>query len=186
MHRDKEQAREALAAKHGPVPEGYHTFRGSGYLVEATEAPWLLSTAHGVTAYNKVAEGALSVYEGTDYGEWVDGIPTYDPIAKWWEMCTLLKKDISSVARAPRGGWSCKSIELALDRFTGIMLVTVLNDEWRQDARGKIMLWDPKCRKESISIMKLMDNVATKLITAAKAAASEVLRLIDTAVSIRI
>ena len=50
------------------------------------------STAHGVTAYNKVAEGALGVYEGTDLGQWVDGIPTYDPIAKWWETVRSAEK----------------------------------------------------------------------------------------------
>ena len=38
------------------------------------------------------------------------------------------------------------------------MLVTVMNDQWQRDARGKIMFWDPECRKETISIMKKMDD----------------------------
>ena len=38
------------------------------------------------------------------------------------------------------------------------------------------MGWDPECRKESISIMKLMDNAATKLITAKAAAAKQTSR----------
>jgi len=173
VHRDKAQAEAALEAKHGLVPEGYQSFRGLGYLVEDTEAPWLISNAHGLTSYNAVAGGALGVYEGTDYGVRENGVPAYDPIAKWWEMCALLKKDISSVARKPKGGWSRESAERAIDRFTGILLVTLINDEWRSDARGKIMGWDPECRKESILIMKRMDEAAAKLITAANAVLSE-------------
>jgi hypothetical protein len=98
------------------------------------------------------------VYAGSDYGaRGVDGLPLYDPIVNWWEMCKLLKKDISNVSRKPKGhGWDCENIERALDKFTGIMLVTVMNDEWQRDARGKIMGWDPECRKETISIMKKM------------------------------
>ena len=42
-------------------------------------------------------------------------------------------------------------------------------DVWRWDARGKIMSWDPECRKEYIDIMKRMDEAAVKLITAANA-----------------
>ena len=84
-------------------------------------------------------------------------------------MCSLLKKDISNVSRKPKGhGWDCENIERALDKFAGIMLVTVINDEWQRDARGKIMGWDPECCKETISIMKKMDDAAVKLISAAK------------------
>ena len=172
VHRDKEQARAVLKAKHGAVPDGYSPCRGLGYLVDDTEAPWLISVAHGVTAYNKAAE-SISVYEGSNYSDRVSGAPTYDPIAKWWEMCALLKKDISSVARKPKGGWNLISTEGTLDRFTGIMLVTVINDEWWQDARGKILGWDPECRKESILIMKQMDQAVTKLITAARAVTTQ-------------
>ena len=125
-----------------------------------------------MTAYNKAAE-SISVYEGSDYSDRVSGAPTYDPIAKWWEMCALLKKDFLSVARKPKGGWNLISTERALDRFTGIMLVTVINDEWWQDARGKILGWDPECRKESILIMKQMDQAVTKLITAARAVTTQ-------------
>ncbi len=172
VHRDNAQAEAALAAKHGAVPDGYLPFRGLGYLVEDTEAPWIISVAHGVTAYNKAGE-SIGVYEGSDYGDRIGGAPTYDPIAKWWEMCALLKKDIASVARKPRGGWDLKLTEHALDRFTGIMLVTLINDEWRRDARGKILGWDPECRKESIRIMRQMDEAAAKLTHAARVVSSQ-------------
>lgn len=173
VFRDEKRREAALRAKHGKVPDGYMQFSGRGYLVEDTEAPWLVSEAHGLAAYNAVAKGAMGVYEGTNYGERVGGVPSYDPIASWWEMCKLLKKDIASVARKPKGGWSLATCERAIDKFTGILLVTQRNDEWRRDAFGKIMGWDPECRKESINIMKRMDDVAVKLITAAKALLSQ-------------
>ena len=103
VHRDKAQAEAVLKAKHGAVPNGYFPRRGLGYLVNDTEAPWLISVAHGVTAYNKAGE-LISIYEESDYGDRVSGAPTYDLIAKWWEMCALLKQDISSVARKPKDG----------------------------------------------------------------------------------
>jgi len=172
VHRDETQHEAALKDKHGQVPEGYAPFDGLGYLVKDTEAPWLISADHGVTAYNSVAR-SLSVYEGSDFGPYENGVRTYNPIIKWWEMCKLLKKEISTVARKPKCGWSHENSERAIDRFTGILLVTLLNDEWRCDALGKIMGWDPKCRKETILIMKRMDEAAVKLITAANAILSE-------------
>jgi len=56
-----------------------------------------------VTAYNKAGE-SISIYEESDYGDKVSSAPTYNPTAKWWEMCALLKKDISSVALKPKDG----------------------------------------------------------------------------------
>lgn len=169
VYRDPAQTKAALEAKHGGVPVGYVPFRGLGYLVEDTEAPWLISTEYGVEAFNQAGR-SLMVYAGCDYGARGDnGLPSYDPIVMWWEMCKLLKKDISNVSRKPKGHeWDCENIERALDKFAGIMLVTVINDEWQRDARGKIMGWDPECRKETINIMKKMDDAAVKLISAAK------------------
>ena len=78
-------------------------------------------------------------------------MPTYNPIARWREICALPKKNILSVTRKPKGGWSRETVERAIDRFTGILLVTLVNDGWRSDALEKIIGWDPECRKESIT-----------------------------------
>ena len=51
--------------------------------------------------------------------------------------------------------------------------MTLVNDGWRSDALEKIIGWDPECRKESILIMKRMDDAATELITAANDVLSE-------------
>jgi len=170
VFRSKKRTNAALRAKHGKCPEGYVEYAGRCFLVEDTEAPWLISKAHGVAMGTKVCEGAMGGYRGPEYRERVDGVPTYDPIAAWWEMCKLLKKDISGMTRKPKGGWSCETAERALDRFTGFLLVTLINEEWCNDYRRS---WDPECRKEAISIMKRMDEAAVKLITAAKECQSE-------------
>ena len=79
-------------------------------------------------------------------------------------MAKKLKAVLKSVVRAPKGGWTASTAERALDELTGFLLATVHHSDWRHDARGKIMCWDPACRKESIAIMKQMDEAAARLI----------------------
>ena len=160
VYRDTARTQAEIASKLGPVPAGYQSFRGGGYLVGDNDTPWLVSDAHGVAAYNRVVEEALNLYDGFDY----DFTTGYDPIESWWNMTKKLKVVLKSVVRAPKGGWTASSAERALDQLTGFLLATVVNSEWRHDARGKIMSWDPACRKESIAIMKQMDEAAVRLI----------------------
>ena len=160
VYRDTARTQAEIASKLGPVPAGYQSFRGGGYLVGDNDTPWLVSDAHGVAAYNRVVEEALNLYDGFDY----DFTTGYDPIESWWNMSKKLKVVLKSVVRAPKGGWTASSAERALDQLTGFLLATVVNSEWRHDARGKIMFWDPACRKESIAIMKQMDEAAVRLI----------------------
>lgn len=60
VYRDTARAQAELASKLGPVPAGYRSFRGGGYLVACdNDTPWLVSDAHGVAAYNRVVKEAL-------------------------------------------------------------------------------------------------------------------------------
>ena len=89
VHRDKAQAKAALEAKHGKVPEVYapcavHRSRlplwktqrplGSFWKPVGREQVWRLWRAR--SAYMRV--------QSLDYhGEWVNGVPSYNLIAKW-------------------------------------------------------------------------------------------------------
>ena len=72
------------------------------------------------------------------------------------------------IGKPPKAGWEASSIGVALDQFVAFLLLTVKEDAWRRDARGKIMGWDPACRAESIRLMKQIDAAYASLIVAAR------------------
>lgn len=52
--RDEARAQAERFAKLGGRPAGFYGFRGSKYLVDYTEASWLVSNEHGVKFFNRV------------------------------------------------------------------------------------------------------------------------------------
>lgn len=73
---------------------------------------------------------------------------------------------MGDIVRKPRGGWIVESAAKALDGLTAVLLNLIYNDDWSNDARGKIMLANPDCRKESIAVLKKMDKCAVAVINA--------------------
>jgi hypothetical protein len=110
--RDMARTKAERSIKHGPVPEGYMSLQSLGYLVADTEAPWLVSSDDGMATYNHLVDDAFAVYNGFEYGEFVDGVPSYNLVASWWEMLKRLKKSVPEVA------------ERALQKLTGMLLAT--------------------------------------------------------------
>ena len=163
VYRDAARTQSDVMARLGDLPECYDVFKGDGFLVGVHDTPWFASAAHGFPMLQKVIDGAISLHTGYDF-ELETG---YDPIAAWWKMTKKLKAMIQSAVREPNGGWSAESVERALDTFTGLLLAMASHDRWMHDARGKIMMWDPKCRKESISIIRKLDAAAAGLVAEA-------------------
>ena len=53
------------------------------------------------------------------------------------------------------------------DGFTAALINLTYNDDWSRDARGKIVFANPDCRKESVAVLRKMDNCAVAVINAA-------------------
>ena len=161
VYRDTNRTEAELESIRGPIPEGYERFLGSGYRLSDTEQPWLITKEHGIEMYNKIGKEALMVYEGTDYNR------GYDPVKSWFAMTGKIKTVLGDIVRKPHGGWSAESSAKALDGLTAALLNLIYNDDWSRDAQGKILLANPACRKESVSVLRKMDNCAVSAINAA-------------------
>mmetsp|Transcript_46756 Transcript_46756/g.94307 ORF Transcript_46756/g.94307 Transcript_46756/m.94307 type:complete len:589 (-) Transcript_46756:205-1971(-) len=174
LYRDEARTERECGAKHGEAPQGFVELRGSAYRCGPLDAPWLVrKEGGGVGTFNRVCEEALALYQGSACrGPWAGGVPAYDPFAAWFGMLACLKKLLGSVVRAPRGGWSDTAAMAALDNLVGFFLVTLREDEWRRDARGKIMSWDERCRLETASLVKSMDKAASKVVLAMRTTAA--------------
>mmetsp|Transcript_11927 Transcript_11927/g.19545 ORF Transcript_11927/g.19545 Transcript_11927/m.19545 type:complete len:582 (+) Transcript_11927:102-1847(+) len=161
VYRDTSRTEAELEAIRGPIPEGYQRFLGSGFRLSDTEQPWVVTKEYGMDMYNKIGKEALMIYEGTDYK------PGYDPVHSWFVMMGKIKSVLGDIVRKPHGGWSAESAAKALDGLTAALLNLTYNDDWSRDALGKIMLANPACRKESVSVLRKMDNCAVSAINAA-------------------
>lgn len=152
---DEERRAAARLAKHGPTPDGQYAFRGSGYLLDETECDWYVTKRVGCNMYNSVIEAA-ELHDLSSGRGWED---------MFGSLCGLLSRILTK--EAPPTATSSVRVETsrqALDQLTAYLLATLLEDGWRRDPRGKIMLWSMDCRKLSISLMKLMDVVAKHVV----------------------
>ena len=85
----------------------------------------------------------------------------------WFTMTAKVKSILGDIVRKPRSGWSLETVSKALDGLTACLVNLIRNDEWSNDARGKIMFANPDCRKETVTILRKMDNCAVSVISAA-------------------
>ena len=99
--------------------------------------------------------------------EWTDYKPGYDPEQSWFEMTGKIKSILGTIVCKPRGGWSAESAGKAMDGLTATLINLIYNDDWSNDARGRMMFTNPKCRKESVAVLRKMDNCAVAVINAA-------------------
>jgi len=105
--------------------------------------------------YNRIGKDALMKFEGIDTG------------IGWFTMTAKVKSILGDIVRKPRSGWSLETVSKALDGLTACLINLICNDEWSNDARGKIMFANPDCRKETVTILRKMDNCAVSVISAA-------------------
>ena len=161
VYRDTNRTEAELESIRGPIPVGYQQFLGSGYRLSDTEQPWLVTIEHGIDMYNKIGKEALMIFGGTDYK------PGYDPVTSWFKMTGKVKSVLGSIVRKPRDGWSAESVAKALDGLTAALINLTYNDDWSRDALGKIVFANPDCRKESVAVLRKMDNCAVAVINAA-------------------
>lgn len=109
---------------------------------------------------------ALSLHQGTDCRG------GYNPVLAWLGMMDKLGQMLASVVRSPRGGHTADSALLALDRLTGFLLVTASSPEWREDARGRVMMADPGCRAKTRALITKMEAAVVKVVPAVREAAA--------------
>ena len=160
VYRDTNKTEAELESIRGPIPEGYQRCLGSGYRLSDTEQPWLITKEHGIEMYNKIGKEALTIYEGDLYK------PGYDPVTSWFAMTGKIKSILGAIVRKPQDGWSAESAAKALDGLTAALLNLIYNDDWSRDALGSAFV-NRDCRKESVSILRKMDNCAVSAINAA-------------------
>ena len=120
-----------------------------------TEQPWFITQDYGVDMYNRIGTEALMKFEGIDSG------------IGWFTMTGKVKSILGDIVRKPRSGWSREHVSKAIDGLTACLVNLICNDEWSNDARGKIMFANPDCRKETVTILRKMDNCAVSVISAA-------------------
>lgn len=146
-----------------PSPPGYSGLAGTTYFLAEEEQPWLLPKNHGIDTNNKVVKEAFMDYlEGG-----TESTMSYDPEDAWFDMTSKIAKVLTASVRKPKAGWSEENVKHALDKFMAILLVLARKDVWTQDARGKILFANPDCRKESVAILRKLDNCAVEILTAA-------------------
>lgn len=170
VYRDTSRTHAEWESIQGTIPDSLKQFVGSGYRLSDTEYPWLVTQENGIDAYNKIGQEALRLYRGPEYeyvyekgkSKWL-----YDPVKSWFGMTGKVKTILGTFVRKPRSGWSEKSASIALDRLTAALISLICNEEWSNDACGKILFANPDCRKEIVTILRKMDNCAVSVINAA-------------------
>jgi hypothetical protein len=120
-----------------------------------TEQPWFVTQDYGVDMYNRIGKEALMKFEGIDSG------------IGWFTMTGKVKSILGDIVRKPRSGWSREHVSKAIDGLTACLVNLICNDEWSNDARGKILFANPDCRKETVTILRKMDSCAFSVISAA-------------------
>ena len=146
VYRDTSRTHAEWESIQGTIPDSLKQFVGSGYRLSDTEYPWLVTQENGIDAYNKIGLEALGLYEGPEYkyvyekgkSKWL-----YDPVKSWFGMTGKVKTILGTFVRKPRSGWSEKSASIALDRLTAALISLICNEEWSNDACGKILFANP-------------------------------------------
>ncbi|KAL7528053.1 hypothetical protein ACHAWF_002425, partial [Thalassiosira exigua] len=112
VFRDDKKTEAALEAKHGKVPDGYlRAVLGTGLSRRGHRGPlarFQSSQGGDGQCGGRGIAGSVLGYRLRQVEE--RQAVFYDPVAKWFLMCKLLKKDLANITRKPKVGWSCENV----------------------------------------------------------------------------